>query len=102
MPNTYPGDFVQLPSGDLAKCLNCFSAKTECTFSEEVKVFRFPIPSYLSSYGRSRVQILRGEVAFLPLGCDLTYAVREVRDLEEKVQRAEELLARVCRPVPSP
>ncbi|KAH6913513.1 fungal-specific transcription factor domain-containing protein [Coprinopsis sp. MPI-PUGE-AT-0042] len=36
------GDFVQLPSGDLDKCLNCFSAKTECTFSEEVKVCQVP------------------------------------------------------------
>lgn len=30
-------DFVELPSGDLQKCLNCFSSKLECTFSEDIK-----------------------------------------------------------------
>ncbi|KAF5342023.1 hypothetical protein D9611_002054 [Ephemerocybe angulata] len=30
-------DFVQLPSGNLQKCLNCFSSKIECKFTEVSK-----------------------------------------------------------------
>ncbi|EAU83233.2 nuclear protein [Coprinopsis cinerea okayama7 len=31
------GDFVELPSGTLNKCLNCFSAKVPCTFNADGK-----------------------------------------------------------------
>lgn len=57
-------DFVELPSGGLDQCLNCFSSKIECTFKEDAKP-RSDTKSY-------------------------------IRDLENKVQRAEQMLALLC------
>jgi hypothetical protein len=95
------GDFVQLPSGNLQKCLNCFSSKIECTFNEDnkVSVSKFlgeTVSDILGPCGQPRKTSKKYVTHLNSSGVDVQVLQSYVQSLESKVERSEKLLELVC------